>query len=233
PTSPPTIHHLYIRPHAANPKSKTAPSSSEYPSGRTLFVSNVPVDATRAHFVRLFRRAGWVERVAFDRRGVSGSSAHVVFEDSDAIGRVEGMVERRRVWSCERVLEGGEEGEEEEAEAGRELEETTLVGLAKYLTHHLTSRPLLKEHSKTVDATLAEFESAEEQARLAAERLRNVPDADGFVTVTRARGRRNTNIDASGATMSAARPEEVRASGKKKLELVDFYRFQMRESKRN
>ncbi|KAJ3280214.1 Ribosomal RNA-processing protein 7 A, partial [Borealophlyctis nickersoniae] len=71
------------------------------------------------------------------------------------------------------------------------------------------------------------------QARLAQERARNVPDEDGFVLVTRARGRRNTNADASGATVTAARPEEVKKLKPKKKELVDFYRFQMRESKRN
>ncbi|RKO91531.1 hypothetical protein BDK51DRAFT_28603 [Blyttiomyces helicus] len=69
PTSPPMIYHLCSHPHVANPKVKTAHSElSPYP-------------------------AGWVGLVAFGRRGVSGSCAHVVFEDYKAIGRVWAKVE--------------------------------------------------------------------------------------------------------------------------------------------
>ena len=62
---------------------------------------------------------------------------------------------------------------------------------------------------------------------------RNLPDADGFVTVTRARGHRNTNKDGSGATMTAVNPSVVKDLKPKDHGLVDFYRFQMREGKRN
>ncbi len=79
---------------------------------------------------------------------------------------------------------------------------------------------------------MKEFE--EEEKRKKAEEIakRNQPDADGFVTVTRARGRRNTNRDAAGAVVTAARPDELKALKPKKKELMNFYRFQVRESKK-
>ena len=62
---------------------------------------------------------------------------------------------------------------------------------------------------------------------------RNVPDADGFITVTRAWGRRNINTDGEGVSVSAVKASLVKDLKPKDHGLVDFYRFQMRESKRN
>ena len=69
------------------------------------------------------------------------------------------------------------------------------------------------------------------------EAITNEPDEDGFVTVTR-HHKKNVNRDkASGATMvaiSSGRLKTDDSNRKKKdsKERVDFYRFQMREAKR-
>lgn len=49
------VTYMYLRRHAGN--------DAAHPSGRTLFVVNVPVDATRGTLRDLFRRAGAVESV--------------------------------------------------------------------------------------------------------------------------------------------------------------------------
>ncbi|CAG8817060.1 25808_t:CDS:2, partial [Dentiscutata erythropus] len=45
-------------------------------------------------------------------------------------------------------------------------------------------------------------------------------------------GKRNANTDGT-ITVTAAKPEEIKNLKPKNKELPDFYRFQMRESKRN
>lgn len=108
----PITHQLYFRLH------ETRKVDPELPSGRTLFVLNVPVDATEAHFERLFRRCGTVDKVIFKNRAApiedfvdfnpreplreflrSGAKAHVVFADEDGAERALAMKTRKRVWS--------------------------------------------------------------------------------------------------------------------------------------
>lgn len=63
-----TKHFLYLKAHV-NVK-KTARSEKEtvlFPDGRTLFVVNVPPDATERELTMLFQSCGTVERVVFDQ----------------------------------------------------------------------------------------------------------------------------------------------------------------------
>ncbi|KAJ3042825.1 hypothetical protein HK097_001899, partial [Rhizophlyctis rosea] len=99
---PPTLihptHTLFIRPH--DTRTSSTSSSQEYPSSRTLFIANIPVDSSVAHFRRLFRRSGHVERVIWHDRGVllaederwrvhkCGGTAHVVFREEGSVERV-------------------------------------------------------------------------------------------------------------------------------------------------
>lgn len=228
----PVFHHLFIRAH------ETRNGDSSFPKGRTLFVVNIPADASERHFARLFRRCGKIERVVWkDYIGQwsdvhpTGSQAHIVFENEGAVEKAIGMKKRKRVWSDE--LEQNDETAVMNDDTDDRKVEQPRIGLAKWLAQHFSSRPNLADLQREVDTSLVAFEDAEREARIAAERLRNVPDEDGFVKVVRGRGRRNTNMDGQGASVTAARPEEVKKLKPKKKELIDFYRFQMRETKRN
>src|SRR4051794_35091018 len=55
-------HYLYIRAHLT--KSKGG-ASDEFPPNRTLFVVNIPPDASERELITLFTKQGVVERVAF------------------------------------------------------------------------------------------------------------------------------------------------------------------------
>ncbi|KAI8593875.1 ribosomal RNA-processing protein 7-domain-containing protein [Geranomyces variabilis] len=243
PTQPiPAVHYLFIRAHEPR---KPDPS---LPAGRTLFIANVPTDATSAHFARLFRRCGVVERVAWGggggvgvttRDGVrrTGGHAHVVFKQHDAVENAVGMKSRARVWSAESVIEEDKNDDDDDVDpakaAAAKKTTTVLNGLAKYLAVHYAARPTLATLAAETNSTLAAFEDAERAARAAIESARNVPDADGFVTVVRGRGRKGMNSDGQGASVTAARAEDLKKLKPKKKELVDFYRFQLRENKRN
>ncbi|THH07175.1 hypothetical protein EW145_g3568 [Phellinidium pouzarii] len=57
-------HILYGKAHTG---SKQASSSNVLPSGRTLFLVNVPPDATEREITRFFKSSGVVEKVVFDQ----------------------------------------------------------------------------------------------------------------------------------------------------------------------
>ena len=56
-------HYIYARFHSSSSKSD---SSKILPNGRTLFLVNVPPDATERELVLFFKKSGTVERVLFD-----------------------------------------------------------------------------------------------------------------------------------------------------------------------
>jgi ribosomal RNA-processing protein 7 len=81
---------------------------------------------------------------------------------------------------------------------------------------------------KSVHAFFNAFNRKEKEAAELAKRLRNEPDEDGFVTVTRG-GRA---APASKTEAEEARQKMVEKQAKKKLETRDFYRFQLRERRK-
>lgn len=60
--SPSSTHYLYARPHVGSKKNG---SQSTLPEGRTLFLVNVPPDASERELVLFFKYAGTAERVVF------------------------------------------------------------------------------------------------------------------------------------------------------------------------
>ena len=60
-----TRHMLYIRAHVGA-TSKKKSGKIEWPEGRTVFMVNVPPDATEREIVLLFKSCGTVEKVVFD-----------------------------------------------------------------------------------------------------------------------------------------------------------------------
>lgn len=61
-----TQHILYIREHVSKPRSGHA-TPFPFPNGRTLFVVNIPPDATERELALLFKPCGHVERVAIQQ----------------------------------------------------------------------------------------------------------------------------------------------------------------------
>lgn len=77
---PSSSHFIYARAHATS-KSKTLKPSNVYPEGRTLFLVNVPPDATERELILLFKHCGTVEHVLFDFNSVDALEEHA--SDSD------------------------------------------------------------------------------------------------------------------------------------------------------
>ncbi|KAI8812237.1 ribosomal RNA-processing protein 7-domain-containing protein [Cladochytrium replicatum] len=175
----------------------------------------------------------------------SGSNAHVVFVEEDAVERALIMRKRRRVWS-DRKINTEDDAPEPNSDKVRKEESPLLEGFELWISEYIAARPPLSQLQTKVDSYIQSFEEAEAKRRAEVLAIRNVPDEDGFVTVVR-RGRRNTNRDGQGAVVKAARAvglkrslmgedddeEAKKRKRRKQQELVNFYRFQLRETKRN
>lgn len=101
----------------------------------------------------------------------------------------------------------------------------------EWLNEYHTRRPEASELQAKVDDYMDKFERSEYEAQQAALARHNVMDDDGFTLVTRA-GSKGQNSDGV-ITITAAKAEDVKNLKPKKKELQDFYRFQMREAKRD
>lgn len=247
-------HHLYLRPHA--PKIPI-PSDS-----RSLFLVNVPIDSTEAHFRAIFTSlvgAGRFESITFDnersttiatpetqtvdkrinkkrKRGEvlqdegvpklpevwdrklhrSGSSAVAVFVDEKSVEVVLKAI--RKVHKAGNYPVWG---------AGIESKLPAL-GSKRYLAHQKLRYPDKALLQASVDAFMADFNEREEQAARMAKKQRNVPDEDGFITVTRG-GRTGP---ARKHDAEEARRKELEKEEEKRKSMGDFYRFQGRERRK-
>ncbi|PSR80982.1 hypothetical protein PHLCEN_2v6572 [Hermanssonia centrifuga] len=73
-----STHILYVRAHTGSKKGKS--KDILFPEGRTLFLVNVPPDATEREITVLFKQSGTVEKVVFDG---DEEEVHEIGEDSD------------------------------------------------------------------------------------------------------------------------------------------------------
>lgn len=102
------------------------------------------------------------------------------------------------------------------------------LGSARYLAHQKLRYPDPTALQASVDAFMTDWNNKEEENARLAKRQRNVPDEDGFVTVTRG-GRVGP---ARMADAESKRLEMEEKEKKKKDEMGDFYRFQTRERRK-
>ncbi|KAJ2957597.1 hypothetical protein NQZ79_g6727 [Umbelopsis isabellina] len=141
----------------------------------------------------------------------TGSYAHVVVLDTKELDNLLNMGAKKRDWNIE--------------------DEATLpLGFDRYRSLYSLSHPSSTELQQRVDYFIIKFQAAEyEKERIATEQ-QNKMDEDGFIMVTR-HHRRGTNTDGT-VTVTAAKSDR-QVKPQKKKELVNFYRFQMREQKRD
>ncbi|KAK9768151.1 hypothetical protein K7432_001445 [Basidiobolus ranarum] len=249
--SPSVTHYFYFKKHNVRQDNPLTPED------RTLFLLNLPTDTTESHIKHLFRHIGKVERVSFNmterqmeeklmelqqnestepvskKKGKKnskeapskevepictllplGSFAHVVFLEELGVTKAMNMSKKKRVWDLPETPK-----------------EKLLVGLEKYEYMYQRTRMDPEALQAQIDDFMKKFSEAQHEAAQAEAALYNVPDEDGFITVTR-KGRRNNNTDGK-ISVTAIKAEEAQNLKPKKKELVDFYRFQMREAKRD
>jgi len=81
-----------------------------------------------------------------------------------------------------------------------------------------------------VDAFMTEFNRKEDEKAKREKRMRNLPDEDGFVTVTR--GGRTGPARSEEAEQKKREMEERESKKREELQSAGFYRFQVREQRK-
>jgi len=252
----PATHTVYLRPHA--PKIPTESDS------RSLFLVNVPIDSTAAHFRAIITSligAGRVEDVTFEHEKKTTLSNEVVLaagqtnkkRKRDSENTIAGPIELPQIWDRELRRSGStavvvlvdEKSVESTLKAVKKLHKSskenkwpiwgegvegkvTALGSARYAAHQKLRFPDTQTLQQNVDAFMIAFNKREEEKARENKRARNVPDEDGFVTVTR------------GGRVGPARREEAEEKRREMEEKErknregrgDFYRFQMRERRK-
>ncbi|CEI89436.1 Putative SSU rRNA processing protein [Rhizopus microsporus] len=214
-------HYLYIRKHESK-------SAQDKTSDRTLFLLNLPADATDRHIRKLFKGHHITEITYHDFKGhegqieqdsnrklrslfASGSSAHVVFEKSQDITEVLDMQRVEKKWA-------------------KENESEQPLGFERYTLKYELSRPDAKKLQEEVDTFMIKFKEDEYRKERETLEKMNKMDEDGFTVVVRHKKTKTTDGMISVGAVSTDMAEEIKNKPKKK-ELVDFYRFQMRDRK--
>ncbi|CAD0111836.1 unnamed protein product [Aureobasidium uvarum] len=167
--------------------------------------------------------------------GRSGNTCVVVFVDAAAAEM--GLKEVKKVIKAGKEIVWGNDGTSDKVPALGAASEfllfcfieeclsgANMVQLPGYLSHHALRFPSTAVLQTSVDAYMTAFADQEASRARALARQRAEPDEDGFVTVTR------------GGRMGPARQEEAQEKAEKQKEKQkgkeDFYRFQMREKRK-
>ena len=249
----PSKHYVYLKPHD--------PQIPDPNASRSLFVANVPVTATELHFKHLFATqlaAGRVEYVDFSdsprtsrtdhvktdvqggrgrkrkrvteedmqielqshqlpviwTRGLHPSGAHAVavFVDRPSM-ELSWKAAKRAAKLSSRIVWG--EGIEDKVPK---------LGLQRYKEHNRSEYPPRRELLQSVDSYMSAYSKMEEARSRADAKKRQIPDEEGFVKVTK------------GARGGVVRTEDAKELGEKQKTknkgLEDFYRFQMRDRRK-
>ncbi|KAH7065597.1 ribosomal RNA-processing protein 7-domain-containing protein [Macrophomina phaseolina] len=238
----PATHYLYVRPHAPKVPDENTP--------RSLFASNLPIDATESSLRALFAQklgGSRIERVDIEgarpkksERGAAGS-AKAGKKRKRGADTSAGEIGLPQTWDAELLSSGSsgvlvfvdkasaEMAMKEVIRAAKKRAEIVwksdiALGLDRYRTHHELTFPARDVLQATVNGYLTQFSNMEAARARALKQARSAPDDDGFITVTR------------GGRAGPARLEEAQATAEKLKERQkppeNFYRFQTREKKK-
>ncbi|KAI6782087.1 uncharacterized protein J7T54_003506 [Emericellopsis cladophorae] len=257
-----TVHEIRIRPN--KPRFPTAND------GRTLYLKNIPVDSTEAHFRELFATLLGGQR-QFESIAFENEAQTVLAVDPARATMIQGFAKKRKrgdveaeerreevaaqlpeIWT-RRLQNSGSTATVllvEEASVARVLKKIDRIHSGKgaqpiwgqgvddkdvsplstpwIATHLRLSRADKLETKNSVHAFFSVFNRKEKEANELAKRLRNEPDEDGFVTVTKG----SRNAPASRNEADEARAKMLQKEAKKREELKRFYRFQLREERK-
>jgi ribosomal RNA-processing protein 7 len=201
--------------------------SDQQQGGITLFVTNFGESANLVEVKNVFTKSGPIETVVFGKFGGGDdretSFVRVTYQESKA---------------AKAVLKG-----ELSKQPGQPItQKLGLTGVEKWKQEDDSQQISMEKLEKEVDAFMRAFDARKAREEREKEKSANLPDADGFITVTKGRGRKGATdgeihvrgVRARDVQAKIAADEEDQKKKKKKEELLmDFYRFQKLEARQN
>lgn len=240
----PTLHEVRLR--------RNTPREPTPTDARTLFLKNIPADADEPRLRAVF--ASLVGPGRFEAATFPGARSHAA--EPAVAARMAALTRKRKrgdeetgrglpaVWG-QRVLKSGSTAlvtladEKSVQLVLKAIAKThkskkypswpdTTLGTDWIATHLRLSRADKASTQSAIHAFFTAFNEEEAAAAALAKRLRSEPDEDGFVTVTR--GARAAPASKGSAEEAARKMAEREA--RKREEMRGFYRFQLREARR-
>ena len=219
-------HSLYCKVHTDHS------DKEELPNSRTLFVAGLPFYLKRESVEELFRSLGIISSVQIKKSlGTLNSQvtaksnkdpyfsillhntdcymyAYVVFADDISIDCVIELSKNsiKSPISCSVIKQ---------------------VGIESWTREYRDERPGIEELETHVKSFMTKYDARKQQEENKVKKRKNVPDEDGWITVT---SKNSKKIPKS--KLSKFKLKKV-SKKKKKNELLHFYKFQMREEKRD
>ncbi|XP_065211919.1 ribosomal RNA-processing protein 7 homolog A [Planococcus citri] len=215
-------HQLFIKQHKVRDK------INERPSDLTLFVCNVPPYCTEESFKCLFSKFGSIQSVSFAN---TDAAQNKVIQDDGQVsvpktvtGYKIGYVVFNSAASLQNVLA---------LEEGTTLsdacsQKTLTTGLKKWCAAYNASFPDPVEMQKEIDSYMAQQDTNEAQKRSLAKSVAE-SDQDGWIPVSKRS--RNPGFARKQSVKDNVARKMLRK--KKKKALMNFYSFQIKESKMN
>lgn len=219
--------HIYLRVHQSKVKNSGGDDSDF--SNRTIFVTNFTSMASTNDIANLFSSIDDVDVESVKFGSLNGKVSGL--QDNWASGRVvlryalvtlgsKGCVQRVMRWVQPNPLKW-------EIPVGSDSDHP--VGVQGWLSHFQASQPSVESVMEEANRHMSEFMSKKETLRREMDARREAPDDDGFVLVSRKHTARSSG-NTRASNRKSRRRNKRNGAGK---ELKDFYRFQLRETKRS
>lgn len=209
-------HYLYLK------KDQNSAASED----RTIFVCNLPADSTLPHIKELCQTLGnsivesfeWVNvsrnvRAEVLTHGLSGGSGRIVMVDAA---------------SCNRVLQQARKLADKGVKWNGKL---TIGGRQRYQLLWKYCFPAADDLQAEVDFFMEEFAAREEEEKEDMLKEKTVVDADGFTTVVKSAKKKSLAMQEA-AKQVTEDMKQAEIKRRQKREKKDFYRFQIREYKK-
>jgi ribosomal RNA-processing protein 7 len=199
----PIYHIIYVRKHHSQNKAEDS----------TVFAVNLPLDTTHECLKHLCQSLGGVNAKEFQHS--YGHRWQIVLVDKSACNRFLSKA-KAQTYNSDPII----------------WPTPSLSGSQLYLQRHLGQYIDQDDLQDRVDEDMERFSQAEEQKQQELEQMANKVDDDGFTMVV---GSKTKDRDAIAPPPKMTQDEALRASKKhkKNKEKTDFYRFQLREQKKN
>ncbi|RDD43996.1 Ribosomal RNA-processing protein 7-like protein A [Trichoplax sp. H2] len=211
-------HIMYYKRHTVRQECQ------DIPSDRTLFIINVPPYCTKNILRQIFSLFGEIDDI-YQLRQPANTIPQYAKEDSSSCFRRQlhtGFRVAYIVFKTPISLMKALKESCDDTVVLANLEEPPLVGYKKWCQEYAAERPAPQLLQSEIDQFMEDFQKRE---KLDESQNSNEPDDDGWVTVKR----KNKYPIFSNEDQEQ---QQSKKKKKKKTDLINFYRFEVRESKR-
>ncbi|XP_043930492.1 ribosomal RNA-processing protein 7 homolog A isoform X2 [Protopterus annectens] len=218
-----SYHYLYIKEHRVRES-----VDSERPQDRTLFVVNVPTYCTETCLSKLFSCCGQVQSVELQQKPGRGGKSETHNSKFFNLKTLKGFRVAYVVFKSPSGVAAAKSLKPKKPFVLSTAECPLKTGIQKWIADYEATIVDPEELQAEVDSYMQEYDQkvAEEEAK--AEEEEGVPDEEGWIKVTR-KGRRPGIPRTEAANIRAVEREKKKRAQK---ELLNFYAWQHRESKR-